>query len=423
MLDYLIKLRKSKVMHNGIWLYILQIFNTVIPLLTLPYITRILGSSQFGDFSFALNLVGYLKVIVDYGFDLSGSRKIAMTSDKDKVSIIFSTITYTKLLLFVFSLGLLLIISIRLRIPEKQLINILILILMILGTTIQQTWLFQGLQVMKYITIISVTSRIISVILIFALIKNSNQLYLYSLLYSSTFLFNGILSLLIVRFKLKLNWRKVCIGDIVIELKDGWYIFTTSVMTKVFTGIGVTVLGFTTSSSIVGIYSAIQKIPLLILMIYAPVGQVLYPYISNYYATSFISGFNKVLKLFKLVIPVVIIICLLIIILSNSIVDILFGQEYATFSIIVIPLVVWSLLSIINNFIGIQILVASGHQKEYSIAFRIGILSIVVLNIVCGYFGGIYGVSIAAVLSELTLTFAIIYQIQKIKKCFLSKST
>lgn len=63
-------LLKSKVLVNSAWLIVLQVFNTVVPLLTLPYITRVLGTSNYGVFSLALNWITYFQVIVEYGFGL-----------------------------------------------------------------------------------------------------------------------------------------------------------------------------------------------------------------------------------------------------------------------------------------------------------------------------------------------------------------
>ena len=62
------KILKRKSVKNGAWLYLLQIFNTVVPLLTLPYITRILGAKQYGIFSIAINVIGYYQVVVVFGY-------------------------------------------------------------------------------------------------------------------------------------------------------------------------------------------------------------------------------------------------------------------------------------------------------------------------------------------------------------------
>ena len=74
------------------------------------------------------------------------------------------------------------------------------------------------------------------------------------------------------------------------------------------------------------------------------------------------------------------------------------------------------LLAIINNFIGIQTLVANGKQRNYSKAFAIGCIAIVISNILLGKLYGIYGVSIAAPIGELLLTISLIFQLKKIER-------
>ena len=93
-------LLRKKTVKNGAWLYALQIFNTVVPLLTLPYITRILGTKQYGIFSIAINIIGYYQVIVEYGFAMSATRKVAL-SDKstDSLSKIFTTVCLSRCIL------------------------------------------------------------------------------------------------------------------------------------------------------------------------------------------------------------------------------------------------------------------------------------------------------------------------------------
>ena len=93
----------------------------------------------------------------------------------------------------------------------------------------------------------------------------------------------------------------------------------------------------------------------------------------------------------------------------------MFGSEYVKYSIIIIPLVFQFLLGVINNFLGIQILVASGNQKKYSKSLLIGCIAIVLLNIVLGNFFEIYGIAVAATISELVLTIVLIRNFRKIK--------
>ncbi|WP_290214018.1 oligosaccharide flippase family protein [Planococcus notacanthi] len=408
------KIFSSNVFKNGAWLYVLQIFNTLVPFLTLPYITRVMGSSSFGFFSFSLNIIGYFQVLVEYGFNLSASRKIAITNDKKEINRIFSSIMVIKLLLCFITFIVMFFIIILFDIKKEQSLTMFILYLLVVGSSIQQTWLFQGLQRMKYITIISVIARSISLILIFVFVKNADDLYLYSFLYAFTFLFSGIASLILVFKTLKIKFVLPSYQDIILELRDGWHTFTTSAMTKIFSGFGITTLGITSTEAAVGIYSAIQKIPLIISMMFAPISQAIFPYISKHYTDSFNKGLNKVKVIGLYVMPIIIFISLVLVVESESLVRILFGEEYAEYSFLLIPLTCWMFFSVLNNFLGIQILVASGYLKEYSTAFKLGLLALLIVNIVFGSIWGVFGIALAAFVGEFILSIALIYQIRKV---------
>ncbi|EIT83975.1 putative O-antigen/teichoic acid transporter [Fictibacillus macauensis ZFHKF-1] len=415
MLNRIKKVTSNKLFVNGAWLYLLQFFNTILPLITLPYITRVLGSSQYGVFSFSLTVVTYIQVIVEYGFNLSGSRKVALTSQKSVHSKIFSTITISKVFLCAVSLVFLMILCITMGMEKNQLICVGVLFSLVVGSVFQQTWLFQGLQEMKYITIVNLISRSISVVLIFLLVKSSGDIYLYCSLYGLTFFLNGLFSVLFVKYKMSIKFVSVSFSEVYAELKEGWYTFTTSAMTKLFSTLGVIVLGITSSDHLVGVYSAMQKIPFLIVMLYSPVGQAMYPYMSSNFAIEISKGLDSVKKIIKIIIPTVSIIGVILVIFSNYIVNIIYGAEYIPYSYLLFPLTGWLIFSILNNLLGIQILVASGYQKEYSVAFQLSMISVFISNIVLGYYLGVYGVAFASLISEIVLTIALAFQLKKLK--------
>lgn len=407
---------KTSTFKNGIWLYILQIVNTVIPLLTLPYITRVLGPSEYGVFSGALNIIIYLQVLVEYGFNLTGVKKVALSRNKRDLSELYSTITISKLLIAFITFCLLIIIFFLANIPLNQIYTILILYSVVLGTALQQTWIFQGLEDMKYITITSVISRTFSIILIFALITNEEDLYLYSFLYGITYLLIGLISISIIRFKYKLKFQKISFINIIKELKEGWILFTTNAMGKIISNFGLTVLLFTATSSVVGVYSALYKIPVLMKTAFLPLSQILFPKMSKHFSNSFEEGSLYAKKYIKIIIFIFAVIGLIIAINSKLVVNILFGESYSEYFYIIPPLIIWALLSICNNLLGVQILVTSGHQKEYWQAFSVGIFSMILLNLILGISYGILGVSIGTALAEFILTLMIIGKIIKINK-------
>ncbi len=413
------KLKKSKVFKNSMWLTILQVVNTVIPVLTIPYITRVLGTNEYGAFSIALNWTLYLQVLVEFGFGLSGSRKVAIMSEsKDNKNLeqLFNNIISSRIVLLVISFVILNIIALISSFSMKIYLCMLILFVMIIGTTFQLTWLFQGKQDMKFITIINVISRTISVALIFIMVNQKQDIYLYCLLYSITLLLSSCISLLIAKRKYNLTFKFSKLNEIKSEISDAKYLFTSSAMTKVFSGFGTTVLGIFSTNSITGVFSAIYKIPYILTMFFTPISQALYPYNSARFKKSYNDGIQSVKKVCVPIIILFAIPSIIIIIFRNIIVNLLFGSEYTSYSIIVVPLVIQFIFAMINNFFGIQILVANGKTKNYSQAFTIGCFALVILNVVLGKFLGIYGVSIASALGEFILTLALLLKMKGMKK-------
>lgn len=408
-------LLKSKVLVNSAWLIVLQVFNTVVPLLTLPYITRVLGTSNYGVFSLALNWITYFQVIVEYGFGFTGARKVSIYGD-DGLQELYSRIITARIMLLGGTYLVMNGLSIILRVDEAQYISMNILFLIVLGVAFQLTWLFQGKQDMKLIAIVNAVSRLISVIMVFALVHKEQHLYLYCICYAITFLLSATLGIELAKKKYGLKVKLSGVKDAVSEIKDGWYLFISQAMSKIFSGIGTTVLGFAATSSVVGIYSAIYKIPYIMVLFFSPISQALYPHISVKFSQSFNSGRQTCKKTAKWVIPIFALAGVTIIILRNPLISIAFGKSYLIYSIIIIPLVIWMLLSVINNFLGIQYLVASGNQKLYSQAFTISSLITVVLNVFLGLIYGIYGISIAAPIGEACLTILLFLNGKKVKE-------
>lgn len=416
MINNLKKIIKNKAFKNSIWLMILQFVNTIIPLFTIPYITRVLGAEQYGLFSIALNWILYFQVIVEFGFGLSGARKVAILKNQNDLNKLFNNILSSRILLCIITFILLNFISIISSLNRDTYICMLLLYLMVLGTTFQLTWLFQGKQDMKFITIINCISRIVSVLLIFMFIKNKSDVFLYCILYSITLFLSSIISIFVANKKYNLKFEFSKLDDIKNEIKDGTHLFYSSAMTKIFSGFGVTILGIFSSSYITGIYSAIYKVPYILTMIFSPISQAIYPYSSQKMTKSFSEGEKSIKKIAIPIFCVFAFIAIVIIVLRKFIIELLFGKEYMDYSIIIIPLIIQFLFAIVNNFLGIQTLVSSGHQKNYSKAFSIGCLFTIVLNILLGRYFKIYGVAYAAMIGEAILFASLLFQINKIRK-------
>lgn len=412
---------KSKAAKNGMWLYLLQFFNTVIPILTLPYITRILGASEYGVFSIALNLIGYFMVVVEYGFHMSGSRKASLANDINELHTTFTAIVAARALLCGICFIITLLYAAFFIDSAKQQMCLLIMFLIPLGMVFQQNWLFQGLQKMQYITITSVISRLLSLVCIFLFVKKPDDLPIYCICYSITTILVGVVGTCFAIRKIHIRFVRIQLKDVMNELRSGWYVFTTSLSSKVFSAFGVTVLGWMSTSYSVGIYSAIYKIPQLGLMLWSPISQVMYPITSVRMTKSYNDGRKYVKKLQKIIIPIFGGGILIVAIFAKLAIKIAFGAEYAPYYYIVYPLLLWVLFGIINNFLGIQTLLAGGFSREYSRCFTVGVLLTVALNLILIPLFDVMGASLAPAIAEFLFGVLLLAQIKRIDKNKLSK--
>lgn len=414
-------LLNSKVAHNSFWMLILQCFNLLLPLITVPYVTRVLGVVSYGIFSSALNWVYYFQVVVEYGFGLWGARKIALIKDDkgDELDELYSIILVARVMLSIISISILIMLSVIMKVSISRFYCQMILYLMVIGNMFQLVWLYQGKENMRPITIINVVSRIISVVLIFIFVNDKDSLYTYCLFYSITFVISGILMIFVAQKEYNIKFKIPQIHTIFCALKDAWYVFFSSALIKVFSGVAVTILGIISTDYYVGIYSALYKIPYILVVSFSAISQAIFPNVSKKYSESKSIG-DKYVN--KIAVPFMIIFflgSLVIVIFSDILIKILFGTDYLGYSLVIVFLLAQTLFAILNNFLGVQKLVASGFQKEYSDAFVRSMIVMLVIYFVCLKVSdpnnAIYAVSAASFISEIVVTVNLLFAQRKLR--------
>lgn len=359
----------------------------------------------------------YYQVVVEYGFAMSATRKVAL-SDKnsDSLSKTFSTVFFSRCILLMVCFGITVGYIFLNRNQLSQCFCLMILMITLFGNCIQLNWLFQGMQQMKYITIVSMISRTITVIMTFVFVKSINDLYLYCLLYAISPVISGMLGMIFACKTFNIRLVEVNLNEIASELKSGWYVFTTQLSSKVFGAIGITLLGLFATNEEVGIYSAIQKIPNILILAWTPITQVLYPISSQRFNESFKRGKLFVNRMKQIFVPLFLLVAVCCSVVSKFLVTIAFGVEYAAKFYWMIPLLLWMVMAIYNNFTGIQTLLASGHDREYSRCFQIGVVVTVVLNFLLVYLLKGDGACMAPLLSEMVLCIMLKKEVTKLEK-------
>ena len=188
----------------------LQLGNTVLALIIMPYLINTLGISKYGLYSFAPAISMYLVIVTDYGFGFTGVKLISVNRNNlNKVSGIFHSIQIIKIiilliLLVIYSLAILFIETLS---ENKELFFLSFGIL--IGQTIIPIWFFQGMEKMKYITVINLSIRLISLILILVFVKQPEDINLAIASQAFGFLFAGVLSVFIAYAKFDFSIRRL----------------------------------------------------------------------------------------------------------------------------------------------------------------------------------------------------------------------
>jgi PST family polysaccharide transporter len=157
-------------------LSLLQISIYIFPIITLPYLVRILGPEKYGLVNFAAAFIGYFTILTDYGFNLSATQEISVNrNDSKRVSEIFSSVLTLKMFFFILSSLIFFVLVFLVPQFREHLLLFFVTFLSVLGTALFPLWFYQGIEKMNYILVITVFVRLIITVLVFVLIKNEND--------------------------------------------------------------------------------------------------------------------------------------------------------------------------------------------------------------------------------------------------------
>lgn len=407
---------KTLVFKNFSALMILQLGNTVLALIIMPYLINALGISKYGLYSFAFAISMYLVIVTDYGFGFTGVKLISVNrNDLNKVSVIFHSIQIIKIiilliLLVIYSLAILFIETLS---ENKELFFLTFGIL--IGQTIIPVWFFQGMEKMKFITVINLSIRLISLVLILVFVKHPEDINLAIASQAFSFLFAGLLSVFIayVKFDLKPSFPKKT--EVFHLISSSREMFFSSLSLSLYKNFNLIILGFLSTNTEVGIYSAAEKIIKAAHSLTAPLSQAIYPNMSlKFSKLKTNESVSKLLKLSKYyTVPLLGIISLLLL-FEDYFIRFL-GITDSGFSRVFIVLTPVIFLGSLNYLFGIIGLVNLNKEKNFNKATLTGAAVNLTLCWLLSENYGATGSAIALVIAEFTVLLLVIYFLFKIK--------
>lgn len=266
--------------------------NYLIPFLVLPIISRILGASLFGSVSYAQNIVTYLTLLINYGFEYSATRQISIArEDKAKTDAIFWSVIAAKSMLLILSFAILAVLPFcmeRVACDPKLYIYTA---LANIGIVFFPTWYLQGVQQMDKMAWANFFTKLLGAVLVLSLVREASAYRLYPLLMSASSILIGIGAMIYVIRHFGIS-RPVLSRQTLREvMQAGAPIFLNNVFVALYTTANMTILGMYAADDVIGYFSGAQRlIQALNMVVVMPVSMAVFPEISRRFADSKTEG-------------------------------------------------------------------------------------------------------------------------------------
>ncbi len=399
---------------NFIMNAILNISGFIFPLISFPYVSRVLGPAGTGNVSFAISFVTYFDMFAQLGIPAYGVRACAKVRDDKKelnrtvtelltINLATSLIVYIILYSLIFAVP-----SLR-----KDKLIYIICSLMIILNTIGMNWLFQALEKYTYITVRSMLFKLISIVGMLLLINSTDDYIIYAALCVFSGWASNVLNLIYARRLVSLETDHSRL-DYTRHFKAVGVFFAMTCATTVYLNLDNVMLGIISDKTEVGYYSAAVRIKTLLVSFITSLGGVLLPRLSYYIENKNTFEFKRLSgKALHFVILAALPLVIYFILFASPVILLLAGTQYEG-SILPMQIIMPTLLLIgITNMLGIQILVPLDLEKYVLYSEIGGAIIDLILNAV---FIPLYGAAGAALGTLAAEAVVLVIQYRKLKQ-------
>lgn len=373
------KIRSVK--YNFVMNVILTMSSIIFPLITFPYVSRVLLVEGNGKIAFASSVITYFAMFASLGIPTYGIRICAQVrDDKEKLSqtvqeLLIINIITTAVVTAVFLYSLWVVPKFQ---EEKTLllINGITLWLNVIGVD----WLYSALEQYTYITVRSLIFKIISIALMFAFVKQKSDYITYGAI--NVLAASGSNILNFINLRKFVTFHRCRKYDFKQHMKPIFIFFATSFATSIYTNLDTVMLGFICGDAATGYYNAATKIKTVLISIVTSLGTVLLPRLSYYVQRGEKEEFKRIIiKAFDFVLIVASSFMIYFIIFAKDSVLLLSGEAFLG-AVLPMQLLMPTILFIgLTNIMGIQMLVPMGQEKKVLISIIWGAAVNVFLNI------------------------------------------
>jgi len=392
---------RSTVARNAASLYLIQFANYIVPLIMIPYLVRVLGPAGYGAVAFGQGLINYFMLFVEYGFDWSATRKISVhRNDPQVVNATALCVWAAKGLLALTGFGVLLALAGIIPRLSEEFLFLLILYGLVWGNVLFPTWLFQGMERMVAISLINLGMKLGVLIGIFTLIRKPEHYLLYAGLMSFGAILSGMTGMIVAFRMFRLRFDRITWSGVWETLKEGWVIFLSRASISLYTAGNAFILGMLTNNTVVGYYSAAEKIVKSILGLLDPIAQAAYPRFSKMAAESSEALTLLARRMMPIMASIGVILTTITFVTAPFLVDLLLGPSFVP-SVSVVRILSFTIINIsLATIWSTWLLIGAGREKVAAvILFAAGLVNLFSALILAPRFFE-QGMAIAVLLSE-----------------------
>jgi PST family polysaccharide transporter len=278
----LLDLRKSAVVRNALLLYGVQISSFLLPLITLPYLARVLTPAHLGLITFAQAFIWYFQTLTEYGFNLTATRRVAIARDRpEEVAVIFQSTFGAKFLLTLVGLVVLsacVLLTPRLRADWPL---YFIAFLGVVANLLFPVWLYQGLEKLQYIAFRDLSAKLVSLAALFVLVRDDSDYLLAAAVPNIGLLAAGLIGLLQVPAFVSHPFRIPSWTLVAEALRSSWGVFLSMAAMSLTSATNMVLMGLIAPAEEVAYFGGAQRLIVALRMLVTPLTNVIYPHISH----------------------------------------------------------------------------------------------------------------------------------------------
>lgn len=386
-------------------LWALQIFNYIIPLITLPYVLRVLWPEKFWIIAFATAFVGYFMIITNYGFNLTATKDISMNrEDNKKVSEIFWNVIFIKCILAILSFFVFLWIVFSFTKFSSEVIVFIFTFLMIIWEILFPVWMFQWMEKMKYITIINIIVKSIFLLPVFLFIQNIWDYIWLPLITSLSFITTGVIAFFMALKVFKLQFILPNFQSIKYHLVEWWHVFISGIFISLYTTSTTFILWIFTNNTVVWYYASAEKLITAVKWLIWPISQAIYPSITKKLQVSKQKTIEFLQKVTILVWGFAFIVSIILFFGAEIFVNILFWKEFYESILLIKILALLPFIVALSNVFWIMTMLNFGYKKAFSNILIISAIISIIISIPATIFFQSMWMAISVLFTEMIIT-------------------